>query len=92
MKEYLQKILANSSYFEIGIICEDLNMVDSKKVDGLSKSFPNNKIESWGQIAPELGYAQEIMGSVIYAGFFGLPYFNSTFFSDYQYYDLRLVF
>ena len=65
-REDLQKILANSSAIhEIGIICEDLNMVDSK-VDGLSKSFPNNKIESWGQIAPELGYAQEIMGSVIY--------------------------
>ena len=65
-REDLQKILANSSAIhEIGIICEDLNIVDSK-VDGLSKSFPNNKIESWGQIAPELGYAQEIMGSVIY--------------------------
>ena len=65
-REDLQKILANSSAIhEIGIICEDLNMVDSK-VDRLNKSFPNNKIESWGQIAPELGYAQEIMGSVIY--------------------------
>ena len=65
-REDLQKILANSSAIhEIGIICEDLNIVDSK-VDGLNKSFPNNKIESWGQIAPELGYAQEIMGSVIY--------------------------
>ena len=62
----MQKILANSSAIhEIGIICEDLNIVDSK-VDALNKSFPNNKIESWGQIAPELGYAQEIMGSVIY--------------------------
>ena len=65
-REDLQKILANNSAIhEIGIICEDLNIVDSK-VDGLNKSFPNNKIESWGQIAPELGYAQEIMGSVVY--------------------------
>ena len=65
-REDLQKILANNSAIhEIGIICEDLNIVDSK-VDALNKSFPNNKIESWGQIAPELGYAQEIMGSVVY--------------------------
>jgi|TARA_Y100000768_G_scaffold300050_1_gene233814 putative ABC transport system permease protein len=65
-REDLQKILANSSAIhEIGIICENFNIVDSK-VDGLNKSFPNNKVESWGQIAPELGYAQEIMGSVIY--------------------------
>ena len=62
----LQKILTNNSAIhEIGIICKDLNMVDSKLED-LKKSFPNNKLESWGQIAPELGYAQEIMGSIIY--------------------------
>ena len=46
-------------------MCENLNVVDSK-VDALNKRFTNNKIESWGQIAPELAYAQEIMGSFIY--------------------------
>ena len=82
-REDLQKILANSSAIhEIGIICEDLNIVDSK-VDGLSKSFPNNKIESWGQIAPELGYAQEIMGSVIYI-FMGIILIALSFW-NYQY-------
>ena len=65
-REDLQKILANSSAIhEIGIICQDLNTVESK-VDVLNKSFPNNKVESWAQIAPELGYAQKMMGSIIY--------------------------
>ena len=65
-KEDLQKILANNSAIhEIGIIYDDLNTVDNK-VDGLNKKFPNNKGESWAQIAPELGYAQEMMGSIIY--------------------------
>ena len=65
-REDLQKILANNSAIhEIGIICKDLNMVDSELED-LKKSFSKNKLESWGQIAPELGYAQEIMGSIIY--------------------------
>ena len=62
----LQSLLANrSAIHEIGIMCENLNVVDSK-VDALNKRFTNNKIESWGQIAPELAYAQEIMGSFIY--------------------------
>ena len=62
----LQSLLTNrSAIHEIGIMCENLNVVDSK-VDGLNKRFTNNKIESWGQIAPELAYAQEIMGSFIY--------------------------
>ena len=65
-KEDLQKILANNSAIhEVGIIYNDLNSVDSK-VDSLNKKFPNNEGESWAQIAPELGYAQEMMGSIIY--------------------------
>ena len=65
-REDLQKVLANNSAIhEIGIICKNLNTVNSR-VDGLSKSFSNNKVESWAQIAPELGYAQKMMGSIIY--------------------------
>ena len=74
-REDLQKILAiNSAIHEIGIICEDLNIVDSK-VDGLNKKF-SNKIESWGQIAPELGYTRNERYHLYFYGY----YFNSPFF------------
>ena len=62
----LQKILHNSSaVHEIGIICKNLDVVDNT-VDSINSKFKKNKAESWSKIAPELGYAQEIMGSVIY--------------------------
>ncbi len=65
-KQDLQKILHNSSaVHEIGIICENLDVVD-KIADNINTKFKKNKAESWSEIAPELGYAQEIMGSVIY--------------------------
>ena len=62
----LQKILNDkSAIHEIGIICEDLALVNNL-AEVINVESPNNKAETWGQIAPELGFAQEIMGSVIY--------------------------
>ncbi len=62
----LQKILNDkSAIHEIGIICEDLALVNNM-AEEINVESPNNKAETWGQIAPELGFAQEIMGSVIY--------------------------
>ena len=62
----LQKILNDkSAIHEIGIICEDLALVNNM-AEVINVESPNNKAETWGQIAPELGFAQEIMGSVIY--------------------------
>ena len=62
----LQKILYNkSAIHEIGIICEDLGLVNNM-AQVINDKSPKNKAETWGQISPELGFAQEIMGSVIY--------------------------
>ena len=62
----LQKLLDNSAAIhELGIICEDLATVNNMTALINNKSS-ENKAESWGQIAPELGFAQEMMGSIIY--------------------------
>ena len=62
----LQKILNDiSAIHEIGIICQDLALVNNM-AEVINVESPKNKAETWGQIAPELGFAQEIMGSVIY--------------------------
>ena len=62
----LQKVLDNSAAIhELGIICEDLATVNNMTALINNKSS-ENKAESWGQIAPELGFAQEMMGSIIY--------------------------
>jgi putative ABC transport system permease protein len=62
----LQNILEDKfAIHEIGIMCKDMKVVNDVVADINVKSS-NNKAESWAQIAPELGYAQEIMGSVIY--------------------------
>ena len=50
-----------SAIHEIGIICEDLALVNNM-AELINIESPNNKAETWGQIAPELGFAQEIMG------------------------------
>ena len=42
---------------------KDIYLYDDKIIN---TKFKKNKAESWSEIAPELGYAQEIMGSVIY--------------------------
>jgi ABC-type lipoprotein release transport system permease subunit len=54
-----------SEIHEIAILCQNINLSD-KVVSELKKVSGSNKIESWKKIAPELGYAQEMMSSMIY--------------------------
>ena len=62
----LQNILIDkSSIHEIGIICQDLKLVNDIS-EVFNDESSENKAETWAQIAPELGYAQEMMGSIIY--------------------------
>jgi len=62
----LQNILIDkSSIHEIGIICQDLKLVNDIS-EVINDESSENKAETWAQIAPELGYAQEMMGSIIY--------------------------
>ncbi len=65
-KEDLQKVLGDGqAVHEIGIICnafEDAPIV----AKGINTFSPKNKAETWGEIAPELGFAQEMMSGIIY--------------------------
>ena len=65
-KEDLQKVLGKGqAIHEIGIICNAFE--DATKVaQGINTFSPKNKAETWGEIAPELGYAQEMMSGIIY--------------------------
>ena len=65
-KEALKKVLGDPrAVHEIGIICNEFE--DAKKVAEAINTFSTkNKAETWGEIAPELGYAQEIMSGIIY--------------------------
>ena len=54
----------SAAIHELGIICEDLATVNMTAL--INNKSSENKAESWGQIAPELGFAQEMMGSIIY--------------------------
>jgi ABC-type lipoprotein release transport system permease subunit len=47
---------------EIAILCNKIDSADSVK----DKVYTDNKVETWGQIAPEMGYAQQTMSSFIY--------------------------
>lgn len=65
-KEDLNAIIGNeSAVHEIAIMCHSIEQANGIK-NKLNESFPNNKAETWAEIAPEFGYAQQIMSSVIY--------------------------
>lgn len=62
----LDKIIGmHGEIHQIAILGHDMQTVTPIKNDLLSK-LPNQKVESWSEISPELGYAQEMMGSMIY--------------------------
>mgnify|MGYP001966095574 CR=1 FL=1 len=65
-KDDLQKLLGEGEVVhEIGIMCNKFE--DAPKVAQQINAFSRkNKAETWGEIAPELGYAQEMMSGIIY--------------------------
>jgi len=50
---------------EISILCQSIDQTD-EVVAELQSSIKKDKVESWKKISPELGYAQEMMGTMIY--------------------------
>ena len=50
---------------EVSILCHSINQANQLKEE-LTKEFPNEKTETWDEIAPELGYADEMMSTFIY--------------------------
>ena len=64
-KTDLEKSLGYNLTHEIALICESID--DSKILKKeLNSEFPELKTETWSDLAPELGYANEIMSSFIY--------------------------
>lgn len=62
----LEKITGTKNqYHEIAILCNKLEETDAVKSQ-LSNISHRDKVESWADVAPELGYAQEIMGNMVY--------------------------
>ena len=61
----LAKVYGKDMIQEIAVVLHDLD--DSKLVqDDLNAKFPANKSQYWGEVAPEIGYANQVMGSMLY--------------------------
>ncbi len=67
----------NGKIHEIAAICPSINQVD-EVVKSLQVAIPDSKVQGWDEVAPELGYAQEMMSSVIYI-FMGIILFALAF-------------
>lgn len=50
---------------ELVAVCNSIADADAVKKD-LQKSLPNDQVQTWLDIAPELGYAQKMMSEVVY--------------------------
>ncbi len=62
---------------EVAAICSSLTLVDATVASIATKSN-GNKVRGWDEVAPELGYAQEMMSSAIYI-FMGIILFALAF-------------
>ena len=60
-KEDLNQLLFNNSMIhEVAILCNNIDDSDILKQE-LQNNFPENKVETWKDISPELGSVQELM-------------------------------
>ena len=65
-KDYLYKIFEKKDIIhEIALVSNDINQAKELK-DELLQAFPDNKIELWSEISPELGYANEMLSFFLY--------------------------
>jgi len=64
-REDISKAIHANVAHEIAILCHSIDDADPLKYQ-LEKEFPEDKIETWSEIAPELGYADEMMSTFIY--------------------------
>ena len=62
----LQKLLSeNIAPHEIALLTSSLETVEPVQQE-LQRQFPDYTIQSWDELSPELGYADEIMGTMLY--------------------------
>ena len=65
-KDYLDKIFGKEDIIhEIALVSNDINQAKELKYE-LLKAFPDNEIELWSEISPELGYANEMLSFFLY--------------------------
>ncbi|UOY05491.1 FtsX-like permease family protein [Muricauda sp. SCSIO 64092] len=64
----------SGNYHEIAILCDNIN----ETVPVKNQITTNNLVESWDELAPELGYAQKTMSNFIYI-FMGIILLALTF-------------
>ena len=64
-KKDLDKMLGSDITHEISILCHSIDQAETLKAE-LSGKFKKDKVETWSEIAPELGYADEMMSLFIY--------------------------
>ena len=64
-EDLLSYINKESVTHEIAIMCNSINDADSTKNE-LAKAFEEAKVETWADINPELGYANELMSTFIF--------------------------
>ena len=61
----LNNLLGSDIAHEIAILCHSIDQAGALKTE-LSEKFDKDKVETWSEIAPELGYADEMMSFFIY--------------------------
>ena len=61
----LNNLLGSDIVHEIAILCHSIDQAGALKTE-LSEKFDKDKVETWSEIAPELGYADEMMSFFIY--------------------------
>jgi len=65
-RDDLVKVIGHSGMVhEIAILCQTIEQSDQVKTE-LTSAYPEYKFETWSEIAPELGYADEMMSTFIY--------------------------
>ena len=65
-KDYLDKIFGKEDIIhEIALVSNNINQAKELKYE-LLKAFPDNEIELWSEISPELGYANEMLSFFLY--------------------------
>ena len=64
-REDINNVLHTNIAHEIAILCNTIDDADKLK-NQLAEEFPEDKVETWSEIAPELGYADEMMSTFIY--------------------------
>lgn len=61
----LFRLLGKPTIHEVAMLHKDMNAV-ADFTEELTAAFPKNKSEAWNDLAPELGYASEMLATMLY--------------------------